>query len=116
MVEEEEVLALDVEDQRLGVGGLGPEDPRVEHRVEEERRVRGLRRHARDARDVDMRAAGAVDELKVGEERTVVAPEPDDETLLHLVEVQGAVTGISDGDLDLGARGGVARRSPARPG
>ena len=65
VVEEQQVLALHVEDQRLGVDRLGAEHARVEEGVEEERGVGGLGRHARDAADVDVRAAGAVEELSI---------------------------------------------------
>ena len=73
VVEEEQVLALDVEDERLGVGGLGAQHPGVEQAVEQEGGVAGLGGHARDAADVDVGAAAAVDELEVEVEGLVVA-------------------------------------------
>src|SRR3546814_3670876 len=51
VVEEQEVLALDVEDQRLGAGDGGAEHPGVEQRVQQEGGVGGLGGHARDAGD-----------------------------------------------------------------
>ena len=77
LVEEEEVLALHVEDEGLGVGRLGAEHARAEQAVEQERGVARLGGDARDARDVDVGAAGAVEELEVGVERLAVAAEPD---------------------------------------
>ena len=56
-------LTLKIE--RLGVGGLGAEHARVEQAVEQERGVGGLGGHAGDAADVDVGAAGAVEELEV---------------------------------------------------
>ena len=72
VVEEQQVLALHVEDQRLGVDRLGAEHARVEQGVEQERGVGGLGGDARDAADVDVRAAGAVEELEVEVQRLVV--------------------------------------------
>ena len=48
VVEEQQVLALDVEDERLGVGRLGAEHARVEQAVEQEGGVGGLGGHAGD--------------------------------------------------------------------
>ena len=91
VVEEEEVFALDVEDQRVRVGRVLVEHARVEQGVEEEGRVRRLRRDAGDPRDVDVRAACAVDEVEVGEQRLAVAPEPDRQLALHAVEEERLV-------------------------
>ena len=91
VVEEQQVLALDVEDERLGVGRLGPEHARVEQAVEQERGVGGLGGHARHAADVDVGAAGAVEELEVEVEGLVVAGQPGGQQLAHLREQQGVV-------------------------
>jgi hypothetical protein len=92
VVEEQQVLALDVEDQRLGVGGIGPEHAGVEHAVEEEAGVGGLGRHARDTTDVDVGTPAAVEELEVEEERLVVARQARRQPVPHLVEQQRLVT------------------------
>ena len=90
-IEEEEVLALDVEDQRLGVLGLAAEHPGVKERVEQEGGVGGLGGDAGDARDVDVRAASAVEELEVEIEALAVAREAGREPVLHPVEEQRLV-------------------------
>ncbi len=46
--------------------GFAAEHPGLEHRVEQERGVGRLGRDARDATDVDVRPAGAVEEVDVG--------------------------------------------------
>ena len=79
VVEEEQVFALHVEDQRVGVGRVVAEHARVEQRVEQEGCVRRLGRDTRDAGDVDVRAARPVDEVEVGEQRVAVAAEADRE-------------------------------------
>ena len=60
MVQEQEVLALDVEDERLGVGGFMAEDFRAEKAKEQEARVASFGGDARDARNIDVRTAPAV--------------------------------------------------------
>ena len=104
VVEEQQVLALHVEDQRLGVDRLRAEHARVEEGVEEERGVGGLGRHARDAADVDVRAAGAVEELEVEVQRLVTMIDADGELGLHLVEVESLVALLALGAADRGAR------------
>ena len=69
LVEEQQVLALDVEDQRLGVGRLVAEHVTVEERVEQEARVGRLGGDAGDAGDVHVRAAAAVEERQVDVDR-----------------------------------------------
>ena len=92
VVEEEEVFALHVEDQRLACWSRpSPSTPELNRRVEQEGGVRRLRRDAGDARDVDVRAARAVDEVEVGEQRLAVAAEPDRQLALHAVEEQRLV-------------------------
>ena len=71
-----QVLALDVEDEGLGVGRLGAEGARVEQAVEQEGGVAGLGGHAGDPADVHVRAPGAVEELEVQVERLVVRDRP----------------------------------------
>ena len=103
VVEEQQVLALDVEDQRLGVGLGGAEHARVEQRVEQEGGVGGLGGHAGDARDVDVGAPGAVEELHVEEERLAVARQPGRDLLGHVVEVEGAAALVAGGLAHVGA-------------
>ena len=91
VVEEQQVLALDVEDERLGVGRLGAEHARVEQAVEQEGGVGGLGGHARDAADVHVGAAGAVEELEVQVEGLVVTRQAGGQQLAHLREQQGLV-------------------------
>ena len=91
VIEEEQVFALHVEDQRFGVARLGAEHARMEDAVQEERGVGGLRRDAGDAGDVDVRTAGAIEELEVRVERLAVAPEPDRQALVHPIEVEGEI-------------------------
>ena len=88
VVEEQQVLALDVEDQGLGVGRLGAEHAGVEQRVQQERGVARLRGHAGDAGDVDVGALGAVDEVEVEEHRLAVAAEAGGQLAGDLVEVE----------------------------
>ena len=88
VVEEQQVLALDGEDQRLGVHGAGAEHAGAEQRVQQEQRVAGLGRDAGDAGDRDVRAAGAVEELEVEEDRRAVAAHAERQLVVHLVEVQ----------------------------
>ena len=73
VVEEEQVLALDVEDERLRVGRLGAQHARVEQAVEQEGGVAGLGGDAGDAGDVDVGALGAVEEVEVEVDRLAVA-------------------------------------------
>jgi hypothetical protein len=87
-IQPEQVLALDVEDERLRVDGLRPEHARFEEGVEQERRVARLRGDARDPADVDVRAPGAVEEVEVEVERLVVPREAGREAPLHAVEEQ----------------------------
>jgi hypothetical protein len=64
-VEVEQVFALHVEDQALGVDGGLAQDARGEQGVEEESGVGGLGGHPRDAGDVDVGASLPVDELQI---------------------------------------------------
>ena len=96
VIEEEQILALHVEDERLRVRRVGAEHAGGEQPEEQEGRVRGLRRDAGDARDVDVRAARTVEEVEVQVHRETVAAEPDRQPRLHLVEEQR--------DVALGAR------------
>ena len=115
VIEEEEVLALHVEDERVGVGRVLAEHARVEERVEEKGRVRRLRRNAGDARDVDVRAAGAVDEVEVGDEHGAVPAEPDRELALHAVEEQRLVATPRRWPVAPPPPDAAARRPRARP-
>ena len=99
-VEEEEVLALHVEDQRLGVVGARAQLPRREERVEQEDGVAGLGGHARDPADVHVGAPGAVHEFQVGVDDLAVAREARRDAALHAVEEEGLVAGFADGLAD----------------
>ena len=72
-VQEEQVLPLHVEDQRLGVVRAGTELARSEEAVQQEDGVAGLCGHARDAADVDVGAPGAVQEFQIGVDDLAVA-------------------------------------------
>ena len=96
-IEEQQVLTLHVEDQRLGVGRLRTEHPRSEHRVEQERGVGGLGRHAGHATDAHVRAARAVEKVDVRKQRLAVTSEADRESAIHRVEQERAVTFLADG-------------------
>ena len=67
-------LTLKIE--RLGVVASAPSTPGVEQPVEQEGGVAGLGGHAGDARDVDVGALGAVEEVEVEVDRLAVAGEP----------------------------------------
>ena len=88
LVEEQQVLAFDVEDQRLCVRRLVAEHVAVEQPVEQETRVARLGRDAGDAGDVHVRAAASVEKREVDVHRKPVARDPGGEPLLHLIEVQ----------------------------
>ena len=96
-VQEEQILALHVEDQGLGVVGAGAELPRSKQAVEEEDGVAGLGRHTGDAADVDVSSPGAVHEFHVGVDDFAVAREANRNLALHAVEEEGLVTGLADG-------------------
>ena len=105
MVEEEEVLALHVEHQGLGVVGLVSEHARGEQAVEEEGGVRRLGGHPRDAADVDVRPR-AIEELQVHVDGLVLPREPSREPMGHPVEAQGLEPLVSHGSADFVARKG----------
>ena len=102
-VEEQEVFTFDVEDERLAVLACRAEHVGVEHRVQQEGGVARLGGDARDAGDVDVRAARAVDEIDVQIERTAVAAQADRQPALHRVEVEGDVALLARGPAHLGA-------------
>jgi hypothetical protein len=104
VVEEKQVLALDGEDQRLGVGRLTLQDARIEDRVEEEGGERRLGGHAGDAGDRHVGAPGAVEEVEVDVQRPAVTAHPQRDPPLHHVEVERLVTVVRAGQEDLGAR------------
>jgi hypothetical protein len=80
-VQVHEVLALDGEDQRAGLRRAGAEQPQsflgLEQHVQQEQRVRGLRRHAGDAGDRHVAALVAVQEREVREHRLAVLIKPN---------------------------------------
>jgi hypothetical protein len=90
-VQEQQVLALDREHQRLGVGGPAAEHAGPEQRVQQEQREAGLRRHPGDAGDRHVRTAGAVEEVEVDVHRQAVPAEPDRHLAVHPVEAQRPV-------------------------
>ena len=91
LVEEQQVLALHVEDERVRVRGLAAEGTRGEEAVEQERRVARLGGDAGDARDADVGAARAVEEVEVREDGLAVAREADRQPPLHAVEEERLV-------------------------
>ena len=123
VVEEEQILTLDVEHQRLGVGCLGTEHSGVEQAVEQEAGIGGLRCDTGDARDVHMSATRAVDEVEVQKDRLVVPAQPGRQPMFPVLppeglgplRVGGAVHLVAgqrrDEHLGLEAGG----RAPARP-
>ena len=107
VVEEQQVLALDREHQRLGVDGSAAEHAGGKDGVQQEQCVAGLGGDAGDAADRDVRAAGAVEEVEVDVDGGAVAAGADRQLAVHLVEVQRV--------LAVGA-GRAAGRSPGRGG
>src|SRR5205823_13262063 len=91
-IEEQKVLALHVEHERLRVDRFRAERSGGEKALEQERRIGGLRRDTGDAADVDVSAARAVDELEVRVQGLLVMPEADRDLLAHAVEEQRLVT------------------------
>ena len=82
----------------------GAEHAGVEQRVEQERGVARLGGDAGDARDVDVGALGAVDEVEVEDHRLAVAGEPGRQPALDVGEVERLVALGVDRPADLGAR------------
>ena len=104
MVEEQQVLALDVEDQRLGVGRRGAEHAGVEQRVEQERGVARLRGDAARCREM-LTWAPLVPSMK-SRSRTTGSPSrlsPAGSRRSTSVEVERLVTLGVDRPADLGA-------------
>ena len=85
-VEVQQVLALDVEDQH-------PHPPAhllvLEHEPHQRQRGAGLGRDAADARDGDVAALGAVEEVEVEVDRLAVAAQADGQPARHRVLVEG---------------------------
>ena len=92
VVEEQEVLALDVEDQTFGVRCGRPEHAGVEQRVEQEGGIAGLRGDAEIPADVDVGTLGAVDEVEVARTRFVVSRQTRRQPPLDVGEVESGVT------------------------
>ncbi len=101
MIEKEEILALDVEDQCLGVHRRRSQHSAREERVEQERGVCRLGGDTGDAGDVDVRAAAAVEELEVDVERLARPRDPDRQPFGHPVEEQSLVAFVTGGAPDL---------------
>ncbi len=112
LVEEQQVLALDAEDQRLGVDGPGAERAGAEDRVQQEQGEAGLGGHTGDAADRHVRAPGPVKELHVEVDRRAVPAAPHRHPVGHLVEVQRLRSLVAGGPADHLAR---ARRHVAPP-
>jgi len=89
LVEEQQVLALHAEHERLGVDRPRAEGTGAEDGVQQEQREAGLRRHTGDTADRHVGAAGAVKELHVDVDRGAVPAAPHRDPVGHLVEVQG---------------------------
>ena len=89
-VDVEQILTLDVEDERLGVRGLGPQHAAallgLEQHVKQEEGVGGLGRDPRDSRDRDVAALLPVHEGEVGKHGLSRLIDADAERQLHLVE------------------------------
>ena len=92
MIQEQQVLAFDIENQAFGVRGCGTEHPRVEQRIQQERRVAGFGGNAGDSADVDMRALGSVDEVEIKIDRILIAAQSGGQTAFDLVEVERCVS------------------------
>ena len=94
LVEEEQILTFHVEDQRVCVGGGRPEHAGAEQRMQHEHRVGRLGGDTRDAGDVHVRAACAVEEFQVPVDDLTVAAQPEREASGHLIEEEGALAVI----------------------
>ena len=91
LVEMQQILALDVEDERPRLRRRWAEQrPAVralEHHVQQEQRVARLRRDAADAADRDVAALHAVHEVEVAVDRLELLVEPDREPAArHLIQ------------------------------
>ena len=106
VVEEQQVLALDGEDQRLGVDRALAQCAGAEQRVQQEQCVAGLGGDAGDAADRDVGAAGAVQEVDVEVDGFAVAAAPGGELAVHVVEVQGVGALVAGGAVGGGAGAG----------
>ena len=102
LVEVEEVLPLDVEDERFSAG-RALEHPGVVEAVEQEEGVARLGGHARDAGDVDVPALAAVEEGQVDVGGLAVLHEAHRQPLLHAVVVEGGVQGLAPRQVDRAA-------------
>jgi hypothetical protein len=105
VVEEQQILALHIEDQRLRVGRFATEHARPERAVEQERREARLGGHAGDAGDRHVRAARTIEKLRVEIERLAVAAGADRDALVHPVEVEGGVPLVAGGPVDKSSGG-----------
>ena len=85
-VDVQQVLALDVEHQRPGAA---PHVGVLQHQAHEGQGGAGLGGHAADARDRDVPALGAVEEVEVHQHRLAVAREADRQGARHGVLVEG---------------------------
>jgi hypothetical protein len=92
MIQEQEVLALDVEYKRLGIGRFMAEDFRAEETKEEEARVASFRRDAGHARNVDVRTSPTIQKREIEIDGKSVTREPSGEPLLHAIEMKREVT------------------------
>src|SRR5690606_23437962 len=103
--EEQEILALHVEDE--GLRGRPPRAQRLalEEPVEQERGVGGLRRDARDAADVHVSPSRPIEELEVPVDRPPRTVEADREAevlvlVAHAVEEQRLLARLAGCEVD----------------
>ena len=75
----------------------------MEQRIQQERRVAGLGGHTGDARDVDVGALGAIDEVEVEVDGFVVPGESGRKQPIDAVEGERGVTFGLGGDAHRGA-------------
>ena len=116
VVEEQQVLALDVEDQRRRVGRLGAQHPAVEQRVQQERGVAGLGGDAGDPADVDVSPLRAVEEVDVEIDPLAVAGEPGREPSLDPGDIERFVALGADRPTHRRTRQGRHERLGHHPG
>ena len=97
LVEVQQILALDVENERPRLRSRRPQQRAtvrtLEHHVEQEQRVARLRRHAADAADRDVAALHPVHEAEVAVDRLQLLVKADRQPPAgHLIEEQRGFT------------------------
>jgi hypothetical protein len=109
VVQEQEILALDIEDERLGISSFMAENFRTEEAEEQEACVASLGGDARDARNIHVRTAPAVKKREIEIDGKAVTREAGGESLLHAIEMEREVA-VLPGDPKHDIAG--ARRHP----